>query len=99
MTANETQPRIAPRNWLGRTLFPANLRKQTASMNLALRLPTPELESRFLWNAQAAGFSGLEGHRSVGGVRLSLYNGVTLAAVDCLADFLSDFEARWDTTP
>jgi len=68
-------------------------------MNLALRLPTPELESRFLRDAQAAGFSGLEGHRSVGGVRLSLYNGVTLAAVDCLADFLREFEARWDTAP
>lgn len=68
-------------------------------MNLALRLPTPELESQFLRDAQAAGFSGLEGHRSVGGVRLSLYNGVSLAAVDCLVDFLRDFEARWDTAP
>lgn len=68
-------------------------------MNLAMRLPTPELESQFLRDAQAAGFSGLEGHRSVGGVRLSLYNGVTLAAVDCLADFLREFEARWDTAP
>ncbi|MFN6107005.1 MAG: 3-phosphoserine/phosphohydroxythreonine transaminase, partial [Planctomycetaceae bacterium] len=34
--------------------------------NLAMRLPTPELESQFLRDAQAAGFSGLKGHRSVG---------------------------------
>ncbi|MFM7101447.1 MAG: aminotransferase class V-fold PLP-dependent enzyme, partial [Verrucomicrobiota bacterium] len=64
-------------------------------MNIALRLPTPELESRLLDDAQAAGLSGLQGHRSVGGLRISLYNGVTRPAVERLAAFLQEFEARW----
>ncbi len=63
-------------------------------MNIAFRLPTPELERRFLEQARDAGLRGLEGHRSVGGLRVSLYNGVTLAAVECLAEFLRDFQTR-----
>jgi phosphoserine aminotransferase len=65
-------------------------------MNIAFRLPTPELERRFLEQALDEGLRGLEGHRSVGGLRVSLYNGVTLAAVECLAEFLRDFQARQD---
>lgn len=64
-------------------------------MNIALRLPDPGLEARLLDEAQAAGLSGLPGHRSVGGLRISLYNGVTLPAVQHLAGFLEDFAARW----
>ena len=68
-------------------------------MNIAFRLPTPELERRFLEQAHDAGLRGLEGHRSVGGLRVSLYNGVTLAAVECLAEFLRDFQTRQDSQP
>jgi phosphoserine aminotransferase len=47
----------------------------------------------FLQQARLEGFSGLEGHRSVGGLRVSLYNGVTLPAVQALAGFLRQFHA------
>ena len=63
-------------------------------MNVAFNLDTPERERQFLVAAQAAGFSGLAGHRSIGGLRASLYNGMTLAAVEELAGFMDDFRRR-----
>lgn len=60
-------------------------------MNVTFTLPTPELEQRFLAATSAAGFSGLAGHRSVGGIRASLYNGLQLSAVEALCDFMEDF--------
>ncbi len=63
-------------------------------MNVAFRLPTQALEQAFLTQAESLGFSGLGGHRSVGGVRASLYNGVTLNAVRELTEFMSDFRAN-----
>ena len=63
-------------------------------MNVAFNLPSPELEQHFLAQALAAGFSGLPGHRSTGGVRASIYNGLTLAAVEKLVGFMSDFQRR-----
>lgn len=62
-----------------------------SQMNVAFRLGSPELEARFLADAQAAGLSGLNGHRSIGGLRASLYNGLTLAAVERLVEFMDDF--------
>lgn len=63
-------------------------------MNVVFRLPTPELESRFVAEADGAGLIGLAGHRSRGGCRASLYNAVTLADTEALAEFLCDFEQR-----
>ena len=63
-------------------------------MNVAFNLDSAERERRFLADAQAAGFSGLAGHRSIGGMRASLYNGMTLAAVEELAGFMDDFRRR-----
>jgi phosphoserine aminotransferase len=60
-------------------------------MNVCFRLPHPALEAQFLAQAQAAGFSGLAGHRSTGGLRASLYNGVTLTATQTLASFMREF--------
>jgi len=68
-------------------------------MNIAFRLPTAELEARFLEDAHEAGFRGMEGHRSVGGLRISLYNGVTLEAVQELAEFLQEFRATAGEVP
>lgn len=65
-----------------------------SQMNVALRLPTPELEQRFLQAAEAAGFYGLEGHRSLGGLRVSLYNAVTERDVATLVGFMDEFRAR-----
>lgn len=63
-----------------------------STMNVTFRLATPELEARFLEEAQAAGFYGLSGHRSTGGVRASLYNAMTLPAVQNLVDFMEVFK-------
>ncbi len=61
-------------------------------MNVTFRLNSPEQESAFLEQSKAQGFSGLEGHRSVGGVRASLYNGVTLQATQELTRFMDYFK-------
>jgi len=63
-------------------------------MNVSFTLPSPELDRQFHAEAAAAGFSGLAGHRAVGGVRASLYNAVTLAATEKLANFMEDFRRR-----
>jgi phosphoserine aminotransferase len=63
-------------------------------MNVTFKLANPEIENLFLAEAQSAGFSGLAGHRSVGGVRASLYNGLTLPAVEQLVGFMEDFRRR-----
>jgi phosphoserine aminotransferase len=62
-----------------------------SQMNVSFNLPCKELEQRFLSDAQAAGFSGLGGHRSIGGMRASLYNGLTLSAVEELVGFMAEF--------
>lgn len=59
--------------------------------NVAFRLPTEDLEQQFLTESAKAGFTGLHGHRSVGGLRASLYNGVTIEAVEMLAEFMRNF--------
>jgi len=63
-------------------------------MNAVFRLETPCLEAEFLAAAQQAGFSGLAGHRSIGGIRASLYNGLGLAAVERLVEFMDGFRRR-----
>jgi phosphoserine aminotransferase len=63
-------------------------------MNVTFRLPTAELEARFIEAAAQSGFAGLKGHRSVGGCRASLYNAVTLEGVEALAQFMQEFARR-----
>lgn len=63
-------------------------------MNVTFNLPTQEMEKHFLAEALAAGFTGLSGHRSTGGVRASIYNGLTLQAVEKLVDFMEDFQSK-----
>jgi len=63
-------------------------------MNLTLRLPNEDLEKKFLSEAKAAGFIGLKGHRSVGGIRVSLYNAMTLEGAQKLAHFMDDFRKK-----
>ena len=65
--------------------------KDRSLMNVAFRLPTEELEQKFLELAQIAGFHGLGGHRSLGGIRASIYNAVTLEAVESLCEFMEFF--------
>lgn len=61
-------------------------------MNVPFTLPDPALDKPFLAGAEARGLANLKGHRSVGGMRASLYNAVPEAAVDALVDYLESFE-------
>jgi phosphoserine aminotransferase len=61
-------------------------------MNVTFRLPSEELEKAFEKKATAAGLDGLKGHRSVGGMRASIYNAFPEAGVVALVDFMREFE-------
>jgi phosphoserine aminotransferase len=61
-------------------------------MNVTFRLPTEELEAQFAKEAGAQGLSGLKGHRSVGGMRASIYNAMPIEGVQALADFMQAFQ-------
>jgi phosphoserine aminotransferase len=63
-------------------------------MNVPFTLAQPELEPAFLAQAREAGLVNLEGHRSVGGMRASIYNAMPEAGVDALIDFMKEFEAK-----
>jgi phosphoserine aminotransferase len=60
-------------------------------MNVVFTLPSAELEAEFLASAQKRGMAGLKGHRSVGGIRASLYNAVSVEWVQALVDLMHDF--------
>ena len=63
-------------------------------MNITFRLSSEELEKQFVKDAEKAGFDGLKGHRSVGGMRASIYNAFPEAGVDALTAFMQEFERR-----
>ena len=63
-------------------------------MNVTFRLGTEELEKKFAKEATAAGLDGLKGHRSVGGLRASIYNAVPEPGIDALVDFMRNFEKQ-----
>ena len=63
-------------------------------MNVTFRLAGEDLETSFVKESTAAGFDGLKGHRSVGGMRASIYNAFPEAGVDALIDFMREFERR-----
>jgi phosphoserine aminotransferase len=61
-------------------------------MNVPFILADPTLDSRFLELAEEAGLANLKGHRSVGGMRASIYNAMSESGVDALIAFMEDFE-------
>lgn len=63
-------------------------------MNVTFRLPSEELENRFTKEATAAGLDGLKGHRSVGGIRASIYNAFPREGVVRLVEFMREFQRR-----
>ena len=63
-------------------------------MNVTFRLPSEDLEKKFAKEATAAGLDGLKGHRSVGGMRASIYNAFPEAGVDALVQFMREFEKK-----
>ena len=63
-------------------------------MNVTFRLPSEELEKQFAKEATAAGLDGLKGHRSVGGIRASIYNAFPRAGCERLVEFMREFERK-----
>ena len=63
-------------------------------MNVTFRLASEDLGKAFVKESTAAGFDGLKGHRSVGGMRASIYNAFPEHGIDRLIEFMRDFEAR-----
>jgi phosphoserine aminotransferase len=65
-----------------------------SNMNVTFRLPTEDLEKKFATEATAAGMDGLKGHRSVGGIRASIYNAFPRAGCEALVGFMKEFERK-----
>jgi phosphoserine aminotransferase len=63
-------------------------------MNVTFRLPSEDLEKAFAKEATAAGLDGLKGHRSVGGMRASIYNAMPIEGVRTLVDYMREFEKK-----
>ncbi len=76
-------------------LFKGTVEKKDRSlMNVPFVTGDSELDARFVKAAEAAGFVNLKGHRSVGGMRASLYNAMPIEGVEKLVAFMADFEAK-----
>lgn len=74
-------------------MFRATARKDSRSlMNVCFRATSEELEAKFLAESAQAGLAGLKGHRSVGGMRASIYNAMPIEGCQALLNFISDFE-------
>ena len=63
-------------------------------MNVTFRLPSDELTDKFVKGAKERGMTDLKGHRSVGGIRASIYNAMPVAGVEALRDFMTEFREQ-----
>ena len=63
-------------------------------MNVTFRLASEDLDEKFCAEAEALGLDGLRGHRSVGGIRASIYNAFPREGVETLVSFMKDFASR-----
>ena len=76
-------------------LFKGTVRKEDRSlMNVPFITGNEELDAKFVKEAKEAGFENLKGHRTVGGMRASIYNGMTIEGVEKLVEFMKKFEAE-----
>jgi phosphoserine aminotransferase len=69
-------------------------KEDRSRMNVTFRLPNEQLEEKFVKESKAAGLDGLKGHRSVGGLRASIYNAFPEEGVDALVAFMKEFEKK-----
>jgi phosphoserine aminotransferase len=69
-------------------------KENRSRMNVTFRLASEDLEKLFIHEATAEGLDGLEGHRSVGGMRASIYNAFPEDGVDALVAFMREFERK-----
>lgn len=65
-----------------------------STMNVTFKMATPDLDARFVQEAAKQGMTTLKGHRSVGGIRASIYNAMPVDGVKALADFMTDFASQ-----
>ena len=63
-------------------------------MNITFRMADEEMESQFAKEAKKNDMIGLKGHRSVGGIRASIYNAISLESVEALVSFMKEFERK-----
>ena len=76
-------------------LFKGTVRKEDRSlMNVPFVTGDKDLDAEFIKAAEAAGFVNLKGHRTVGGMRASIYNAMPIEGVEKLVAFMKDFEAK-----
>lgn len=76
-------------------LFRGTVEKKDRSlMNVPFVTGNEELDAKFVKEAEAAGFVNLKGHRSVGGMRASIYNAMPIQGVEALVEFMADFEKK-----
>jgi phosphoserine aminotransferase len=76
-------------------MFRGTVRKEDRSlMNVPFVIGDEELEAKFVKEAKAAGMENLKGHRTVGGMRASIYNAMPKAGVETLVAFMKKFEAE-----
>ncbi|MBP2623345.1 3-phosphoserine/phosphohydroxythreonine transaminase [Streptococcus oricebi] len=73
---------------------PVRYQKERSLANIPFVSPSPDLDAKFIKEAGLAGFKNIKGHRSVGGMRASLYNAFPLQGVKDLIDFMARFEAE-----
>jgi phosphoserine aminotransferase len=77
-------------------MFHGTVRKCDRSlMNIPFVTDSDELNALFVKEAEAAGFVNLKGHRSVGGMRASLYNAMPIEGVKALIAFMKEFEQKY----
>ena len=69
-------------------------RRYRSRMNVPFTLADDSLDGKFLAEAKAAGLEALKGHRSVGGMRASIYNAMPMEGIDALISFMQDFEKQ-----
>jgi len=73
--------------------FRGHAREESRSMmNITFNMPTAELEAQFIAEGAAQGLNGLKGHRSIGGIRASIYNAFPVEGVEKLVEFMAEFE-------
>jgi len=77
------------------SFYKGHAEKESRSlMNITFNLSTPEMEKKLIDEATKAGFNGLKGHRSVGGLRASIYNAFPTKGVEDLIAFMKDFQKK-----
>lgn len=92
---NETKAKILYDALDASSFYRPHVEKSARSlMNVTFRLPSEELETKFCADATEIGLDGLKGHRTVGGIRASIYNAFPRSGVETLVEFMSEFERK-----